>query len=91
MQFSKRAAYRILMGSTRVRNMKGRKRRIFFLWLVKGRREGSVEMEAFRITQRGNVSLVENCPQGLLQSLLSQVCLKTWGVTCEESLKSTPQ
>jgi hypothetical protein len=80
MQFSKRAAYRNLMGCTRVRNIKRqREKDFFFLWLVKGRREGSVEMEAFRITQRGNVSLVENCPQGLLHSLLSQVCLKTWG------------
>jgi hypothetical protein len=38
-----------------------------------------MEMESFRITQRGNGSLVENCPQGLLQSLLSQVRVKTSG------------
>jgi hypothetical protein len=30
-------------------------------------------MATFRITQRGNRSLVENSPQGLLHSLLSQV------------------
>jgi hypothetical protein len=38
-----------------------------------------MEMEAFRIMQRGNGSLVENRPQGLLQSLLSRVRVKTSG------------